>query len=72
MAGTTVDITLSDVAIAAVVAAAIVELGREGLRVLRPAAVPLAAAGVFLAIVVLWCFLPDLRGEDDPLAASRS
>ena len=69
IAGTSVDVALSDAAIAAVVTAALVGLRRDGLDVLRPAAVPLIAAGAFLGIVVAWCFLPVLRGQEYALAS---
>lgn len=65
VAGTSVDVALSDVAIAAVVVAAIARIRRDGLRVLRHAALPLAAAGAFLSIALAWSFLPFLRGQED-------
>jgi hypothetical protein len=69
VAGTSVDIALSDAAIAVVVVAALVRLRREGLGVLRPAAFPLIAAGAFLGIVLASCLLPVLRGEEYTLAS---
>ena len=63
LGSTSVDITLADLAIAAVVGAAALRVFREGLVLLRPAAVPLIALGVFLAIVVLSCFVPVLRDD---------
>ena len=68
VAGTSVDVAVSDAALAAVVVAAGITLRREGLAALHAAAVPLAAAGVFLGIVVAWCFLPTLRGQEQALA----
>jgi hypothetical protein len=62
--GTSVDVSVADVAIAAVVVAALLTLRRDGLGILRHAAVPLAAAGVFLGIAVAWCFLPVVRGQE--------
>ena len=70
VAGTSVDVAMSDVAIAAVVVAALLRLHRDGLGVLRAAALPLAAAGVFLALIFASCFLPVLRNQDYALAAS--
>jgi len=67
---TSVDVRLSDLAIGAVAVAAALRLRREGLGVLREAAVPLAAAGLFLAVIFASCFLPVLRGESYALASS--
>lgn len=66
---TSIDVTLADAAIASVAAAAAVRLAREGLGSLRASAWPLAAAGAFLAIIVLQSFAPIARGDDYALAA---
>jgi O-antigen ligase len=70
LGGTSVDFALSDAAIAVVVTATLLRLRREGLGILRPAAVPLAAAAAFLAVVLAWSFLPLLRGQDYSLATT--
>ena len=68
LGSTSVDVTVADVAIAAVLVTAIARVARDGPGVLRASAWPLAAAGTFLAIVVVQCFAPVVRGDDYALA----
>jgi O-antigen ligase len=68
LASTSVDVTLADVAIAAVLAAAAVRSRREGLAPLRPARWTACAAAVLVALAFLALGTPALLGEDYALA----
>jgi hypothetical protein len=65
---TTVDVSLADAAVAAVLAAAVVRSRRDGWQPLRDARFVLAAAAALAAIAVLALATPFLRGEDYELA----
>jgi O-antigen ligase len=64
---TDLDLTLADLAIAAVLAVAVLELLRSGATALRQARWLLAGAGVFAVLTVASLFTPALLGEDYPL-----
>jgi O-antigen ligase/polysaccharide polymerase Wzy-like membrane protein len=65
---TTVDVTLADAAVAAVLAAAVVRGRRDGWSPLRSAWVVLVAAAALAAIALLALATPSLLGEDYDLA----
>jgi hypothetical protein len=60
-----VDLTLADLAIAAVLVVAVLEARRSGLEPLRRARWLLATAGVFAALTLLSLATPSLLGESD-------
>jgi O-antigen ligase len=64
LASTTVDVTLADLAVAAVVATAIVRGRREGFAPLRSARAVLLAASVFVVLALLALATPAVLGED--------
>jgi hypothetical protein len=64
LASTTVDVTLADAAVAAVLAAAVVRGRRDGFAPLRDARRLLVAAGVLVALGLLSLATPALRGEE--------
>jgi O-Antigen ligase len=68
LSSTTVDVSLADAAIAAVLAAAVMRARREGWRPLPGARVVLAAAAALTAIVLLALATPSLLGEEYDLA----
>jgi O-antigen ligase len=61
--GTSVDVTLADLAVAAVACAAVLVAQREGTEPLRRARNPLLAAGLLVLLVLLAVSYPRLRGE---------
>jgi O-antigen ligase len=64
LAGTTVDVTLADAAVAAVLAAAALRARRDGAGRLREARVVLLAAAALVAIALLSLATPAILGED--------
>ncbi len=64
LASTTVDVTLADVAIAAVVVAAWLRARRDGYGPLRRARLVLGALAAFVVVALLSLATPALRGED--------
>jgi hypothetical protein len=68
LASTSVDVTLADAAVAAVLAAAIVRARRDGWAPLQSARVLLAAAGALTVIALLALATPSLLDEDYGLA----
>jgi O-antigen ligase len=68
VASTSVDVTLADVAVAAVLATAIVRARRDGLGALRQARWVLLTAALLVGIALLSLATPALRGEDYPWA----
>jgi O-antigen ligase len=64
LAQTTVDFTLADAAVAAVLAAAVIRGRREGLAPLRHARGVLVAAAILVGLVLLSLATPAVLGED--------
>jgi O-Antigen ligase len=64
LAATSVDVTLADLAIAAVLAAAVVRSRRDGYAALSHARWVLAATGVFVALALLSLATPAVLGEE--------
>jgi hypothetical protein len=68
LGSTTVDVTLADAAIAAVVVAAVLRSRRDGLAPLRAARWTLVAGATLVALAALALATPAVLGEDYPLA----
>ena len=68
LGSTSVDVSLADLAIAAVVAAALLRARRDGFAPLRASRWLLVAAGAFVAIALLSLATPSLLGEEYALA----
>ncbi|MFN0154414.1 MAG: O-antigen ligase family protein [Gaiella sp.] len=64
VSGTSIDITLADLSVLAVVVLALSTARAEGVGALRPARWLVAGVAAFLLIALLWVALPRLRGED--------
>jgi O-antigen ligase len=64
LAGSSVDVTLADLAIACVLVAAALRARRDGWQPLRRARLPLGLGGAFLLCAVLSLATPSLLGED--------